>query len=157
MFLRRSWLIRSPLGLLVTAGAVTLAVSPTARKKARDWMFKGVSAVLEFTDQWQKKEAPLKPKMEKDEYDFDFRKWEEMIDPIKAAGMKEENPIHGTNADMYTEKTTGTGPVEMRSETKPLTADLKAPGRQTPRRNTRQKTEQGNTLGSEPSSSNHHP
>jgi hypothetical protein len=161
MFLRKLSPVRSPLSWLVAAGAITLAVSPTVRKKAREWVFRGVTTVFGFTDQLHKQEAPLKPKMEMDEYDFDFRKWEEMADSMKAAEMKEENHTNMTNAalhtgaNLHTEKTAGMNGAQTELEKKPFTPastpDVKAQGPQTSRENNEQKTKQGNKQGNESS------
>jgi hypothetical protein len=167
MFLRRLSPIRSSFGLLVAAGAITLAVSPTARKKAREWMFRGMSAVLGFTDQLSKKEVPLKPKMEMDEHDFDFRKWEGMVNATTPADVEEKGSTSMTNAtlhtgaNLHTEKTAGMNAAQIKLNKQPFTPtstpDLKAQGPQTARENNGKKRERSNTLGNESSSSHQHP
>ncbi len=44
-------MIKSPIGILLAAAAVVLAVSPEARKTSRRLAVKGTAVLLEITDQ----------------------------------------------------------------------------------------------------------
>jgi hypothetical protein len=89
-----------------------------------------------------------------------------VAESMKAAGVKEENPIDMTNAalhtgaNLHTEKTAGMNAAQTKLEKKPFTPastsdsstpDLKAQGPQTSRENKEQKTKQGNKQGNESS------
>jgi hypothetical protein len=44
-------MLKSPIGLVIAAGSLILALSPEARKTARRWAVKGTELLLETSDQ----------------------------------------------------------------------------------------------------------